>query len=94
MGCRSERRTLKRRNSVLCAGALLAMDWHRPADFDITLTMKTTKQKRSRPSTAQRKEPTRAARILILPKKGSPLGEARIREAINRVVAERERQSA
>jgi hypothetical protein len=56
--------------------------------------MKATRQKPSRASTSPRKEPTRAARILILPKKGSPLGEARIRDAINRVVAERERQSA
>ncbi len=56
--------------------------------------MKATQQKPSRASTSARKEPTRAARILILPKKGSPLGEARIRDAVQRAIAERERQSA
>jgi hypothetical protein len=32
--------------------------------------------------------------MLIRLKKGSPLGEARIRDAVKRAVAERERQSA
>jgi len=71
-----------------------ALDWHPRADFSIVSAMKTSKQKPARAATSSRTEPTQAARILILPKKGSPLGEARIRAAVKHAIAERERQSA
>jgi hypothetical protein len=41
-------------------------------------------------STPQPRTPSGAARVLIIPKKGSRLGAARIRKAIERVVAARE----